>query len=108
MKAETRNESALGAWEGLGRRMPQGVTLFATGLSGFLVILIGLPVLMVLLMSLRTGFPGEDVPFTLENFAAVYLTPATYEILSNTAFFAVSSVFITLETAKKAVLDKIS
>ncbi|MGH7794532.1 MAG: ABC transporter permease [Candidatus Binatia bacterium] len=96
MKVETRNESAVGAWEGFSRFLPQGVTLFATGLSGFLVILIGLPVAMVILMSLRTGFPGEDVPFTLENFAAVYLTPRTYEILLNTLFFAVSSVSITL------------
>jgi len=61
-----------------------------------LVILIGLPVAMVILMSLRTGFPGEDVPFTLENFATVYFTPRTYEILLNTLFFAVSSVSITL------------
>jgi iron(III) transport system permease protein len=82
--------------EGLGRYLPKGVTVFATGLSGFLTILIGLPVLMVILMSLRTGFPGEDVPFTLENFAAVYLTPRTYEVLLNTVFFAVSSVAITL------------
>jgi iron(III) transport system permease protein len=51
---------------------------------------------MVVLMSLRTGFPGEDVPFTLENFAAVYFTPQTYEILLNTLFFAVLSVGITL------------
>jgi iron(III) transport system permease protein len=96
MKAESRIEAHVGAWEGLRRFLPQGVTLFASGLSGFLLVLIGLPVLMVILMSLRTGFPGEDVPFTLENFAAVYLTPRTYEILSNTLFFAVSSVFITL------------
>jgi iron(III) transport system permease protein len=47
-------------------------------------------------MSLRTGFPGEVVPFTLENFATVYLTPTTYEVLLNTLFFAVSSVCITL------------
>jgi iron(III) transport system permease protein len=86
----------VGAWEGLSRFMPQGVTLFATGLSGFLVVVIGLPVAMVVLMSLRTGFPGEDVPFTLENFAAVYFTPQTYEILLNTLFFAVLSVGITL------------
>jgi iron(III) transport system permease protein len=96
MKVESRTETNVGAWEGFSRFLPQGVTLFATGLSGFLLLLIGLPVLMVILMSLRTGFPGEDVPFTLENFAAVYLTPRTYEILSNTLFFAVSSVFITL------------
>jgi iron(III) transport system permease protein len=96
MKVESRSQAAAGAWEGFSRFLPQRVTLFATGLSGFLVILIGLPVAMVMLMSLRTGFPGEDVPFTLENFATVYLTPRTYEVLLNTLFFAVSSVFITL------------
>jgi iron(III) transport system permease protein len=96
MKVESRSEAAVGAWEGLSRYLPQRVTMFATGLTGFLAILIGMPVAMVVLMSLRTGFPGEDVPFTLENFAAVYLTPQTYEILYNTLFFAVSSVSITL------------
>ncbi|MGH7834445.1 MAG: ABC transporter permease [Candidatus Binatia bacterium] len=96
MKAESRYPSALASWEGLSRFLPQGMTLFASGLSGFLLLLIGLPVAMVILMSLRTGFPGEDVPFTLENFAEVYLTPRTYEVLLNTAFFAVGSIFITL------------
>lgn len=96
MKVESRSEAAVGAWEGLSRYLPQRVTMFATGLTGFLAILIGMPVAMVVLMSLRTGFPGEDVPFTLENFASVYLTPQTYEILYNTLFFAVSSVSITL------------
>lgn len=99
MKAEPRYESAVGSWEGLARFKPQGVTLFATGLSLFLLILIGLPVVMVILMSLRTGFPGEDVPFTLENFAEVYLTPRTYDILLNTVFFAVGSVAVTLVIA---------
>lgn len=96
MKTESRTEAAAGGWEGLSRFLPQGVSLFAAGLSGFLLILIGLPVLMVILMSLRTGFPGEDVPYTLENFLTVYMTPRTYEILLNTIFFAVSSVAITL------------
>ena len=96
MKAEPRYESALGAWEGFARLKPQGMTVFATGLSAFLLILIGLPVAMVVLMSLRTGFPGEDVPFTLENFAEVYLTPRTYEVLGNTLVFAVGSVAVTL------------
>jgi iron(III) transport system permease protein len=95
MKVESHSES-VGVWEGIGRRMPQKVSLFAGGLAGFLSILIGLPVVMVVLMSLRTGFPGEDVPFTLENYAYVYFTPRTYEVLLNTFFFAVSSVFITL------------
>ena len=96
MKVEPRNETMVGAWEGFSRFLPRGVTLFATGLSGFLALVIGLPVVMVILMSLRTGFPGETVPFTLDNFAAVYLTPRTYEILLNTIFFAISSVCITL------------
>jgi iron(III) transport system permease protein len=96
MKVESRIEPVTGAWEGLSRFLPHGVTLFATGLSGLLLVLIGLPVAMVILMSLRTGFPGESVPFTLENFATVYLTPRTYEILLNTVFFAISSVAITL------------
>lgn len=96
MKIESRAGATAGSWEGLSRVLPQGVTLFATGLSGVLLILIGLPVLMVILMSLRTGFPGEEVPFTLENFATVYLTPRTYEVLLNTVFFAVSSVAIAL------------
>jgi iron(III) transport system permease protein len=96
VKAESRYESTLGIWTDFARLKPQGTTLFATGLSVFLLILIGLPVAMVVLMSLRTGFPGEEVPFTLENFAEVYLTPRTYEILLNTVFFAVASVAITL------------
>src|SRR5262245_53185489 len=96
MKVESRVEPTLGSWEGLSRFLPQGVSLFATGLSGFLLLLIGVPVAMVILMSLRTGFPGESVPFTLENFSTVYLTPRTYEVLVNTIFFAISSVLITL------------
>jgi iron(III) transport system permease protein len=96
MKVESRTEPSVGSWEASSRFLPHRVTLFATGLSGLLLILIGLPVLMVILMSLRTGFPGEDVPFTLENFATVYMTPRTYEVLLNTLFFATSSVCITL------------
>jgi iron(III) transport system permease protein len=96
MKAESRADAAAGTFEGLSRALPNGVSLFASGLSGLLLLLIGLPVLMVILMSLRTGFPGEVTPFTLENFATVYLSPRTYEVLLNTIFFAVSSVAITL------------
>jgi iron(III) transport system permease protein len=96
MKVEPRYEATVSAWEGIARFKPHGMGLFATGLSGFLGILIGLPVVMVILMSLRTGFPGEEVPFTLENYAEVYFTPRTYEILLNTVFFAVGSVAVTL------------
>jgi len=96
MKVESRTESTVAAWDGWSRFLPQRVSLFATGLSLFLLLLIGLPVLMVILMSLRTGFPGETVPFTLGNFTSVYSEPRTYEVLLNTLFFALSSVCITL------------
>ncbi len=96
MKAEPRYEPVVGAWEGFARGLPRGETLFALGLSAFLLVFIGLPVVMVMLMSLRTGFPGEVVPFTLENYAEVYLTPRTYEVLANTLVFAVGSVAVTL------------
>lgn len=96
MKAETGYESTLGHWDFFTRLKTRGVTLFASGLSAFLLLFIGLPVAMVILMSLRTGFPGEDVPFTLNNFAEVYLTSRTYEILLNTVIFTVSSVAVTL------------
>jgi iron(III) transport system permease protein len=62
----------------------------------FLLVLIGVPVVMVILMSLRTGFPGEDVPLTLENFVEVYFDPGTYEILLNTLIFSVSTIAVAL------------
>ncbi|MGE5217358.1 MAG: ABC transporter permease [Chloroflexota bacterium] len=96
MKAEARYEGALADYQGLSRIKQHATTLFAGGLSAFLLIVIGVPVAMVVLMSLRTGFPGEDVPLTLENFAGVYLDPGTYEILFNTLIFALSSVAVTL------------
>jgi iron(III) transport system permease protein len=99
VKAETGYESTLDTGTFVSRLKPQGVTLFATGLSGFLLLLIGLPVAMVVLMSFRTGFPGENVPFTLQNFATVYLTQRTYEVLLNTVIFTVSSVAVTLVIA---------
>jgi iron(III) transport system permease protein len=96
MKAETPAATASIGLEGLASIGKQGTSLFAIGLTLFLLLMIGLPVAMVVLMSLRTGFPGETVPFTLENFAEVYSNPATYEILLNTLFFAVATVAVAL------------
>jgi iron(III) transport system permease protein len=96
VKAEARRDTAVGIWEGFARLRTQGIALFASGLTGFLLLLIGVPVVMVILMSLRTGFPGEEVPLTLENFTEVYFNPRTYQILLNTIFFAVASVSVTL------------
>ena len=96
MKAEPRSEVLVSAGESLSRLKPRGVSVFASGLSVFLMIVIGVPVVMVVLMSLRTGFPGETVPLTLENYLEVYANPRTYQVLLNTLFFAVASVSVSL------------
>lgn len=73
-----------------------GVNFFAGALLAVLTLLIGAPVLMVALMSLRTGFPGEGGPLTLVNFVQAYTDPGTYEILFNTLLFAAGTVTVTL------------
>ncbi len=73
-----------------------GVGLFAGAVAALLLVLIGAPLLMIVLMSLRTGFPGEGGPLTLANFAAVYSNPATYKVLGNTLLFASGTVLVTL------------
>jgi iron(III) transport system permease protein len=73
-----------------------GVSFFSAGLLAVLILLIGIPVMMVVLMSLRTGFPGEGGPLTLQNFVDVYADSATYEVLINTLLFALGSVVVAL------------
>ena len=96
MKVESRSEVFVAAGESLARLKTHGVSLFASGLSLFLLILIGVPVVMVILMSLRTGFPGETVPLTLANYFEVYANAKTYQVLANTIFFSVASVTVTV------------
>lgn len=96
MKAESRSEIAIDSEGVFARFKNQGVNFFSSGLAAVLLILIGVPVAMVLLMSLRTGFPGEAVPLTLENYVEVYTSARTYQVLGNTIFFAVASVAVTL------------
>jgi iron(III) transport system permease protein len=73
-----------------------GVSFFTGGLLALLILIIGVPVLMVVLMSLRTGFPGEGGPLTLQNFVEVYADVGTYEVLGNTLLFALGSVAVAL------------
>ena len=61
-----------------------------------LLFMVGVPLLMVVLMSLRTGFPGEGGPLTLANFIAVYSAPGTYKVLLNTLLFASGTVLVAL------------
>jgi iron(III) transport system permease protein len=73
-----------------------GVSFFTAGLLALLILIVGVPVAMVVLMSLRTGFPGEGGPLTLQNFAEVYTAVDTYEVLGNTLVFALGSVAVAL------------
>src|SRR4029077_1331503 len=57
--------------------------------------MVGVPLLMVVLMSLRTGFPGEGGALTLANFIAVYSSAGTYKVLLNTVLFALGTVLVT-------------
>ena len=73
-----------------------GVSFFTGGLLALLILIVGVPVAMVVLMSLRTGFPGEGGALTLQNFIDVYADASTYEILGNTLLFALGSVAVAL------------
>ena len=81
------------------RTRASGVGVFAGGILTLLVIMVGVPLLMVVLMSLRTGFPGEGGPLTLANFVTVYSAPSTYKILLNTLLFAFGTVIVGLAFA---------
>jgi iron(III) transport system permease protein len=75
---------------------PEGSSIFAGGLLILLALIVGVPVAMVVVMSLRTGFPGEGGALTLANFIRVYSEPSTYDALLNTALFATGTVLVTL------------
>jgi iron(III) transport system permease protein len=96
VKAESIDSAAVSGWWSYAHVRQHGSALFAAGLFALLLLMIGVPVVMVAVMSLRTGFPGEAMPLTLENYVSVYADPATYEILINTVFFAVGSVSVCL------------
>jgi iron(III) transport system permease protein len=76
-----------------------GLGLFAGGLMALLLLLVGVPLVMVILMSLREGFPGEGGPLTLANFITVYSSSGTYKILLNTLLFALGAVVVALAFA---------
>jgi iron(III) transport system permease protein len=89
----------IGAVGAASRERSGGMGLFAGGLLALLVILVGVPLVMVVLMSLRSGFPGEGGPLTLANFITVYSAPSTYKILLNTLWFALGTVVVALAFA---------
>ena len=87
-------EAELGTIGYAPRARVNGVGMFAGGLLTLLTIMVGVPLIMIVLMSLRTGFPGEGGPLTLANFVAVYSAPSTYKILLNTLLFAFGTVIV--------------
>ena len=86
----------MGVLDRLLRSGPDGSTIFAGGLLIFLAVIVGAPVAMVALMSLRTGFPGEGGALTLVNFIRVYTDLSTYNVLLNTLMFATGTVVVAL------------
>jgi iron(III) transport system permease protein len=90
------HEGTVGVLDRLQAEKFDGNTIFATGLLIFLALIVGGPIAMVGLMSLRTGFPGEGGPLTLVNYSRVYTDLSTYEILLNTLFFATGTVVVAL------------
>lgn len=93
LTAQSPGVAVLGRFSGL---KTHGSTFFAAGLLGVLLVIVGTPAAMVILMSLRTGFPGEGGPLTLVNFVDVYADAGTYEVLGNTLLFALGSVAVAL------------
>jgi len=67
---------------------------------GALTLVIGfvvcVPVVTVLLMSFRKGLPGRAGVLTLANYREVFFDPFTYQVLLNTAFFALCTLAVTL------------
>ena len=95
--AKMKAETARGAFVFDAKKV-NGVGLFAGGLTVLLALMVGVPLLMVVLMSLRTGFPGEGGPLTLGEFHAVYSSPGTYKVLP-TLLFASGTVLVTIAFA---------
>jgi iron(III) transport system permease protein len=96
MRPAGNQGAGIGVLDRMRRLKPSGSSLFAAGLMALLIVAVGAPVAMVILMSLRTGLPGEGGPLTLDNFAEVYGDPGTYEVLLNTLLFAVGTVTVAL------------
>ena len=62
--------------------------------AGLVIYLVIVPLGMLIFSSFRTVSPGEPGPFTFDNYIEAYSSAGTYELLFNTAKFALISVFI--------------
>jgi len=82
----------------IGRRLGAFTSggIFSVGVLALLGLLIGIPTLAVLVMSLRTGLPGQARPLTFANFTEVFTDPFTGQVMGNTLTFAVFTIAVTL------------
>ena len=88
---------AQGILNGIGRRAFKA-GLFALG-ALVLFWLIVLPLLMVVMVSFRSGTPLDLGPFTFANYALTYSYPLTYTTLMNSLLYAGVSVAIVMVIA---------
>jgi iron(III) transport system permease protein len=83
---------------GTGRRTIIRAALFGLALL-VLFWLIVLPLLMVVMVSFRSGSPLELGPFTVANYVLTYTYPLTYKTLLNSLVYAGVSVVIVMSIA---------
>jgi len=79
--------------------MSKGARLFPLLVLFVLALLVGIPLLAVVFISLKTGLPGQPGALTLANFRSVFLAPGTHIVLWNTIVFATGTMVVTLSIA---------
>ena len=79
---------------GFGRRVLRA-SLFGLAILVLFWIVV-LPILMVVMVSFRTGTPLDLGPFTLANYALTYSYPLTYTTLTNSLIYAGVSVLVVM------------
>ncbi|HEX9145037.1 MAG TPA: iron ABC transporter permease [Candidatus Binatia bacterium] len=79
--------------------MSKGAQLFPLFILLTVALLVGVPLVTVFFISLKTGLPGQPGALTLANFKAVLLAPGTRAILWNTLLFASGTMLVTLSIA---------
>lgn len=87
------------AWAGRYRINWQGVVLVATTATVFYLVLGPLAIALLTTFKKRDTLPFEPGPFTLENYAEVFLDPATWTLMVNTLVFAGGSLILGMSLA---------
>ena len=79
--------------------MSKGTGLFPIVVLLLVALLVGIPLLTVVFISLKTGLPGQPGALSLTNFRTVLFAPGTHLILWNTLVFATGTMVVTLSIA---------